>query len=445
MPDIATGFYTQSQPNALLGTAEQAAGLKNMQAQNALFGYDALQARQNLVQNQVQYLAGGLGILAKKPDLSQADMVNFAQNALKEGIISPDVFQTEMATVQAAGNDPVKLQALAGNYAQRALDAGQKFQSTYGVPTSQDTGPATVYGNTNQQTGAFTPSGGAVLHGLSPAQGTAQVTVTMPDGSHRTMTQAQFVQATGANPLTGASQAPANSSSGGSSPASDGSAQPAQAGIPAPSPQQQEMFKASTAQYQKAKEDAASYQANLVPLEKSLELVGDTPLVGRGSQIPTQIAQVFNTFGIPLETDQAKNAAELDKYLSQLALSGGLAGNSVQHLEATFSANPNMETPRASAQDVLKTGIALLRMRIAAPKLAQLQGMDTHSQDYTSFAQNFGTTMDPRAFGVDMMDPAAKASLLKELQANPDEKAKFAASLRAAQQAGVLGGIPGAE
>lgn len=445
MPDIATGFYTQSQPNALLGTAEQAAGLKNMQAQNALFGYDALQARQNLVQNQVQYLAGGLGILAKKPDLSQADMVNFAQNALKEGIISPDVFQTEMATVQAAGNDPVKLQALAGNYAQRALDAGQKFQSTYGVPTSQDTGPATVYGNTNQQTGAFTPSGGAVLHGLSPSDATSQVTVTMPDGSARTMTKAQFIQMTGGNPLTGASPPPTSAPTGGGTPSGGTPTQPSAPGIGAPSPQQQAMFNASTAQYQAAKANDANYTANLVPLEKSLALLPDTPLFGRGAELPTQLTQVFNTFGIPIGSDQSKNASELDKYLTQVARGSGAAANSDQQLVAAFSANPNMSTDKAAAQDVIKTMLALQRMQHAAVTIAQQQGMDNNSQNYSTFASQWGAQQDPRAYGVDLMTPAAKASLLKELDANPAEKAKFATSLRSAEAAGVLGGLPGAE
>src|SRR6185312_10424186 len=109
-----------------------------------------------------------LGILAKKPDLSQADMVNFANGALKEGIISPQTYQVEMQTVQAAGNDRVKLQQLATNYAQRALDAGSKFTSTFGNPLTVQTGSNTVAGVQSPVTGAFTP-GSSIQQGMSPS------------------------------------------------------------------------------------------------------------------------------------------------------------------------------------------------------------------------------------------------------------------------------------
>ena len=68
--------------------------------------------------------------------------------------------------------------------------------------------------------------------------------------------------------------------------------------------------------------------------------------------------------------------------------------------------------------------------------------MDNSPQNYSTFASQWGAAQDPRAFGVDLMSPEAKASLMEELSANTTaakaEKAKFLASLKTAIQAGVL-------
>lgn len=443
MADISTDFYPKANPNGFLDTAQQAMTIRNLGAQNALLGIDVQQNRQNLAQQQLGYISQNLGLLAQDPDLNMDKALSLGQRFVQEGVLNPQLWATESANIQATGGDPAKLRSLLLNYGQRALDAQAQFSNTVGTGSTIDTGPSTVVGAYSPVTG-FRPQG-SVLHALNPAQASAPVTVTMPDGSTRTMTQGQFNALTGTS-ATGAPEA-GNLLTGGSSPATPGGtgAGSPLPGIGAPSPQQQAMFTASTKQYQDAKANDANYTANLVPLQKSLELLPDTPLFGRGAELPTQLAQVFNTFGIPIGSDQSKNASELDKYLTQIARGSGAAANSDQQLVAAFSANPNMSTDKAAAQDVIKTMMALQRMQHAAITIAQQRGMDNTPQNYSSFASNWGARQDPRAFGVDLMDPKAKAALLKELDANPAEKAKFAASLRAAEEAGVLGGVPGAQ
>lgn len=443
MAEINTDFYPKQQPNSLLGTIGQAAQIQGGQIANQ-------QAHQDLVQKQVQYLAGGLGILAKKPDLSQDDMMGFAHSALAEGTISPETFKVEAANVAAAGNDPVKLQALATNYAQRALDAGSQFTSTFGAPTSVNTGPNTLMGTLSPLHG-FTPQA-SVANALSPSEAATPTKVPTldangnPTGGETLTTLGNFAGSVGGNPLTGAPAGnPANPLTGGApvplaQPAGRPTAMP---GIPSATPQQQTMFTASTQQYQDAKANDANYTANQLPLQKSLELLPNTPLFGKGAEIPTTIAQVFNTFGIPIGSDQSKNASELDKYLTQIGRSSGAAPNSDAQLLAAFSANPNMSTDKAAAQDVIKTMLALQRMQHAAVTSAQQQGMDASPQNYSTYASKWGAQQDPRAYGVDLMTPEAKVALLKQLSADPAAKAKFVNSLRTAAQVGVLG-QPGA-
>lgn len=448
MADINTDFYPQADPSGFLGTAEKAMAIRNLGAQNALLGIDVQQNKQNLAQQQLGYISQNLGLLAQDPNLNADKALALGDRFVKEGVLSPQLWAVESANIQATGGDPAKLRPLLLNYSQRALDAQSQFNNTVGTGSTIDTGPSTVVGTYSPVNG-FHPQG-SVLHALNPGQASTPVTVTLPDGSTRTMTQAQFNQLTGTsttgapeagNPLTGASGVAVPPTSPVSA-ADDSSGLP---GIGAPSPQRQKMFEASTAQYQAAKANDANYTANLVPLQKSLELLPNTPLFGRGAELPTQLAQVFNTFGIPIGSDQSKNASELDKYLTQIARGSGAAANSDQQLVAAFSANPNMSTDKAAAQDVIKTMMALQRMQHAAVTLAQRRGMDNTPQNYSTFASQWGAQQDPRAYGVDLMTPAAKAALLKELNANPAEKAKFAASLRSAVSAGVLGGLPGAE
>lgn len=438
MAGIDTGFYTQANPQAGL----QAMEMRNLGAQNQLLGIDVQQKHQDLVKQQVQYLSGGLGILAQKPDLSQGDMMNFAQNALKEGIISPQTYQTELANVQAAGNDPAKLQALATNYAQRALDAGSQFQSTFGAQATINTGPNTVVGTYSPIHG-LTPQA-TVANGLSPGEAATPVTVTNPDGSKTTTTASQFAGAvnglTGApsanapNPLTGAPpQSPA--------PTASPSALP---GINAPSGQQQKMFDASTEQYQAAKQNDSNYTANLIPLQKMIELLPKTQ-TGLGAETTTNLAKVAQTFGInlPGTATQADYYSQLEKYANVLARSSGAAPNSDAQLLAAMSSNPNVTMNNAAAQDVAKTMLSLQRMQHAAITTAQAQGMDNSPQNYSTFASKWGAQQDPRAYGVDLMSPEAKAALRKELLAGTPAanaaKAKFLASLKTAAQAGVLG------
>jgi hypothetical protein len=403
-------FYTGAQPNALLGTAEQAVGVRNAQAQNALLGIGIKQAQQNLGQQQLQYLAGNLGVMANDPNLTAERMHAFAQNAVKEGMLSPQLYQVESDNIDAAGGDPAKLRALAANYSQRALDSLNQYAST---------------------------------QGYAPGSGATPVTYTGPTGAPVNTTLAQFAQAA----RGGAPQAQPQPTGGATQPTTQTGAAPvplapqtnagAAGGIAGPTPQQQAQFDASSKQQQDDLTNDAGFTANIVPLTKTLSLLPKTPLFGTGAQVPTDVAKVLNTFGIKIGSDQAQNASELEKYLTQLARSSGAAPNSDSQLAAAFSANPNMTTDKAAAQDVVKTMLSLARMQHAKVAAAQQSGIAP--EQYSSFASKWGAQQDPRAYGFDLMDDKAKATLRKELDANPAEAQRFIQTYNTAQQLGIFG------
>jgi hypothetical protein len=442
MPDgIETSFYTQQQPNALLGTAQGVVGVRNAQLQNQLLQTTNQQANTNLVQQRIQYLAGGLGILAKDPNLTADKMHSFAQMSLQEHMLDPNTYAAESANIDAAGNDPAKLRALATNYAQRALDAGQQFQTTFGTPGSVGTGANTVFGSQSALHG-FTPQS-SIQNALSPGEAATPTTVPAldrngnPTGGNQLTTLGNFnARYGGGNALTG--QAPA------AAPGVGAQAQSQLPGIPSVTPQQQDMFKASTDQYTAAKQNDANYTANVIPLQKMIELLPQT-MTGQGADTVTNLAKVAQTFGIniPGTATQAEAYSELEKYANVLARSSGAAPNSDAQLLAAMSSNPNVTMNNAAAQDVAKTMLSLQRMQHAAITTAQQQGMDQNPQNYSTFASKWGAQQDPRAYGVDLMSPKAKQALLADLQSNPAAKAKFIASLKTAAQAGVLGGANG--
>lgn len=410
MAGIDVSFYPQANPNQFIDTAQGFMNLANSAAQNRLLGVNTQQAHQDLVRQQVGSLVDVFSSLATDPNVNYDTFVQKAQTLLKQGVIDPNTYQSELAMLPKQGA-PADYQKIANGYLSRALDAGQRF----GVETGMAPGSAgDIVTYTDPATGAtVTTTRGRLVGAIgAPNQLTGTTATTQSTASSGTPSA-----------IHAASPSPQASAPGTTSPAG---------GIAGPSPQQQAQFAASAKQQQDDLTADANYTANLVPLTKSIALVSDpSTIIGKGSQIPNDVARILNTFGIPLGADQAKNASELDKYLTQLATSNGLAGQSVQHLEATFSANPNMDTDKVAAGDVLRTALTLNRMQHA--KVAAAQAAGIRGEQYSTWASKWGAQQDPRAFGFDLMSPEAKAALRAELEKDPAAAAKFIASYNAAK------------
>jgi len=416
MADVNTDFYPQAQQGNLLTMMGGAQNLANAAQQNQLLRTANQQTHQDLVKSQVNYLASGLGALALKPDLSQADLMGFGDRALAEGIINPQTHAVESQQVLAAGNDPVKLRALANQYQARALSAGEQYAAQHGYVAGA--------GGNQVQVPAVDSNGN-------------------PTGATQSITQSQFSDP--GNPLV--SKGGGGNSLTGSSPANPTNSPAPTSGVPAPSatapvplapqkpfvtatPQQIDQFKASAAQQQDDLSADANYTANIVPLSKVINLLPKTPLFGSGAQMPTEVAKVLNTFGVKIGSDQATNSSELEKYLTQMARSSGAAPNTNDQLAAALTANPSMTSDKSAAQDVVKTMMALARMKHTM--VAQAQSAGIPPEGYSKFASTWGAQQDPRAYAFDLMTPEAKAALKTELKANPQEAAKFIGSYNTA-------------
>lgn len=441
MADINTDFYPTLQPNALLGTAGSVVDL----ARGALA---ARQAHQDLVKGQVDYLANGLGALASKADLSADDLLGFGKRAVDEGVLDPNTFAVEMQQVQAAGNDPQKLRALATQYQLRALDAGQKFTAQFGTAGTIDTGNTVQPVTTSALTGIH-PIGEPIQKTLSPSELATPTTIgTTPQGQPITGTTGQLLEKAGVNPLTALppSAGPAGNALTGQAsvaPLAAPSPQPAQGVVttlPAGEVKAQEAVGESAGQSLAADlRTAANYQNAVTPLEKAipaLEALGSTG-TGPGTEQINEIKSFLQSMGAPIaDTDQIKNFDEARKYLVQFARGGGTGGdpNTNDKLAAAFEGNPSVGISNAASVDVAKTALSLARLQNA--QVRQFQQSGQPEGQYSKWSADFNAKQDPRAYGFDLMSPENRAKLIQGM--TPEEKAKFVQSLRTAISLGLV-------
>lgn len=405
MADV--GFYTQANNTSPVDTAAQFGGIANAAQQNKLLQTQNKQSQMDLVKSQAAYLIDGLSALSNNPNVTAQDVYNFGDLAVRQGIISPEYWEAERSSIPPNATPQQIQQTLAG-YNARASTLAERYAAQHGYNLGAAANPVEVRG----ATGAL---GTTTLGNLAQDVGIGNNLTDAPAPQPGVGTNAMLPNiAPPTQPATPASSAGA---------------------IWGPTPQQTEMWKASAAQFQADKEAAANWQANKLPLEKMIELFPKTQ-TGLGSDIPSNFAKVAQTFGIPWGEDQAQNITELEKYAAQLARNSGAAANSVEQLIAAQTANPNATMNSAAGADVSKVLLSLARMEQGKVLAAAAQGVSP--EQYSDFAVGWGADMDPRAFGLDLMDAEKQAALVKGM--NDAEYNRLYRSWEIAKSLGLLTG-----
>ena len=108
--------------------------------------------------------------------------------------------------------------------------------------------------------------------------------------------------------------------------------------------------------------------------------------------------------------------------------------------------SPNLETANKATVALTQNAIAADRMEAARPKAYASDDLSGYGQFKAGYTQG----QDLRAFKVDLMAPAERASLMQDMKAklgstDPSTKAeakKFWSSLQNAHNAGVLNAMP---
>jgi hypothetical protein len=201
---------------------------------------------------------------------------------------------------------------------------------------------------------------------------------------------------------------------------------------------------ASTEQYTNDLREAANFPRSSLPLTKAiplLEHLGQTG-TGVGSDAWNQAMSLLQTMRVPIsDPNNIKAFDEAKKYLTDYVNQTGNSGTN-DKLAAAFAGNPSVHISNAAAIDVAKTALAMQRF-----KQAQILSYGNQPPEgYAKHAAQFAQTMDPRAFGLDLMAPEARKALFASLPKKPDsqgretnqERIRFLNSLQAAHDTGMV-------
>lgn len=452
MADV--GFYTQANNKSPVEVAGQFGQIANTAQQNKLLQTQNQQSQMDLVNNQVGTIVNGFSSLASKPNLTAADFYTLGNTLVQQGALSPDVLAAEMENIPQDAT-PEQLRQMATSYALRAQDAGARFAAQFGTPSMIDNGQTQTPVTVSPLTGIH-PIGAPIQNMLTPAQVSTPTTIGVtPGGQPITGTQGQLLEAAGVNPLTGlpnAAPAPSTAATNALIPPAAAVPPSAPAQLPQIGPvggpgvvtslpagavaAQEAVGSASGAQYANDLAQASAYQQNVLPLAKAipaLEALG-TSGTGPGREQVNQIFSFLQSMGVPgIDPQGIKDFDEAKKYLVQFVNTNGNSGTN-EKLAASFAGNPSVEISNAAAIDVAKTALALTRMQNAQVRAFQESGLP--ADKYSQAVSAWNAEQDPRAFGVDLMTPEARASLINSLKG--DERARFAASLRTAMQLGLV-------
>lgn len=192
---------------------------------------------------------------------------------------------------------------------------------------------------------------------------------------------------------------------------------------------------------------ARNFGQEMAPWQQALEASNDlTKKYGEGFFGPgSKGRQDFQSFFFGLsptlarwagvDADKLKDYAKADKYLTQAVQSraASFGAATEQNLATTISGSPNVHVTDLAVPDVIKMSMALRRM-----EQAQTLRNSDNAVTYTKNAADWATKQDPRAYAIDLLDPAARAKLQKSMPAGSPQRAKFNASVDEAIKSGVL-------
>lgn len=191
---------------------------------------------------------------------------------------------------------------------------------------------------------------------------------------------------------------------------------------------------------------AANYANNVFPQTQALALLGrgmttgpTTDLLNTAKGWASGVARSMGYTG-PISDDVASYDA-LHKWLSQIVAGNPVAQGSDARLAATLAGNANTGIHELASADMLKAGIALMRMNAtASSEWASNPAIRAQYGYYTNYLRDFNKTVDPRAFAWDMYNPAQKKDLLADIDKHDEAYAqRLRDSLQMVRRNGYMG------
>ena len=198
---------------------------------------------------------------------------------------------------------------------------------------------------------------------------------------------------------------------------------------------------ASGEQLAHARTAATNYQRDIFPLSQaidSLERLG-TKGTGPGTEEINQLKSFIlsNVPGVKSEdfSGTVEDYDKAKKYLTDFVNQTGNTGTN-DKLAASFAGNPSVGISNAAAVDVAKSALALRKMQQAIT--LDFERKRLPASQYSRYVAQLTNSLDPRAFGVDLLKPDKKAKLAENLNKHPEDKVNFERSLQLAVELGLI-------
>lgn len=388
------------------------------------------------------------------PDASKDDYKAVGLNAAKMGLVPEGMLNIWDERVDAAPDSPTFFKQALGAFS----DHQQQLNLQTGTPATTSDGANVYQGKTSPMTGGFTPATSMPVQ-LPPTTPNVNNQRLLPNGQPNPA----YLQPGYVGPSGPAGVAPAQR---GSLPARQPNAAPAvptsqpkplsalTTGPTGPTTQTGYDFKQrfagepvasgaapgvasamETVGAQSGKDYATdlarskNFQADLYPMQKVLDIIKEEgpQAFGPGTDQLTNLKSALVTWGgsnvDPKTIENVSNLQQAKKYLVQMARSSGSTGTNDQ-LAAAFEANPNTTLSGATIDTVVKSNIALRKMQQGQTILFGQQNLQP--SEYSQWISKNQNVLDPRAFGFDLMDSAAKNKLMGDI-ATKDKSGNFIA------------------
>lgn len=439
------GFSTDSYPKAALpvqkSPIEIAGQLGALQSQKLGIDQQKLdQANQGFT-----YLTRAMTSLG--PNASKDEYKAVGANAVKMGLVPPNMLNIWDERVDAAPDSPTFFKQALGAVA----DHQQQLNLQTGAPATA-TDNANIYqGKTDVMTGGFTPATQAPIQ-PPPTQPNINNQPTIPDPNNpngppirnpkylqpgiigappagvRPVRQGLPVQQPSQTAPAPVSALPSRlpvATTGATGPTTQtgfdfkqrfaGDTQGMATGAaPGVVEAEKTVGEQSGKDYATALQRAGNIQADLQPDLAVLNIVkgkaaGD---FGPGTESLNQLKKLAVTWLPDVDPKIINSSSDYDtvkKYLVQGARSAGNTGTNDQ-LAAAFDASPNVTMNTATIESIVKSRVALKKMEAAQALIANQQGIA--SDQFSRWKAQNQNTLDPRAFGFDLMDGNARSKLM---------------------------------
>lgn len=428
------------------------------------------------IKNQDQLLAT---LSALPPDATSDDLKKWGQSAVKMKLVNPKIYAEFVTNMPPPTGDPVKdaeaLKRYRHTVEQRALGTSEAMKWKYGQDISIDSGQSTQPGKRDPRYGAIYPTDDPIQK--QPEIGTEYID---PDTKETKRIGPMLpVTPPGANPVQGgfagqyraptglkaAVEPPMPSPRPGRAVPSTsrvvGDAEAEERGLynkPASftdrfgttkrAPGEAEAEVATGQQSGQAlataRTRAATFAQDMLPITEALTAVKElgTKGTGPGTETINQVKSFIlsNLPGVDANDPGLASVTNFDKarkYLVQIARQTGNTSTNDQ-LASAFAGNPNINISNAATQDVLSSIAALRKLEQA--KLVAWNKAGLPDSQYSKWAATFENTIDPRAFGIDLMSKENVQKLIKRLK--PQEKEKLENSIELAIQSGLINKPP---